>query len=263
MSVAAAPAPVTGGSGIPLSRLVKVELRKLVDTRASFWLSISIAVIAAIIAVVVLIVGSSHPEDVTFDNLFNLMTAPMAFLLPVMAILLVTSEWSQRNALTTFTMEPRRERIVAAKFVAVMLAAVAAVVVALVLGAVANLIGGLIYGDPAGSWEITGVSLFAGILGMLIGVLMGFAFAALFLNTPAAIVVYFIVPTVLQIIGGVIPWFRENLLDWIDVNTAQMPLLEGDWPTGSEWMHIVVACIIWIVLPLAFGVNRIMRSEIK
>ncbi len=256
-------APVFAGDGIPLSRLVKVELRKLVDTRASFWLSLSIAAIAAVIAVIVLIVGSSHPEDVTFDNLFNLMTAPMAFLLPVMAILLVTSEWSQRNALTTFTMEPRRERIVAAKFIAVMIAAVAAVVVALVLGAVANLVGGLMFGDQAGSWDITGISLFAGILGMLIGVLMGFAFAALFLNTPAAIVAYFVVPTVLQIIGGVIPWVRENLLDWIDVNTAQMPLLEGDWPTGSQWAHIVVACVVWIVIPLVFGVNRIMRSEIK
>ena len=37
--------------GIPFSRLVRVELRKLVDTRAGFWLTASIGVIAAIVVI--------------------------------------------------------------------------------------------------------------------------------------------------------------------------------------------------------------------
>ncbi|GEE03791.1 hypothetical protein nbrc107696_42370 [Gordonia spumicola] len=255
--------PTKAAQGIPMSRLVKVELRKLVDTRAGMWLAISIAAISALIAVIVLIVGSSHPDTITFENFFGLMTTPLGFLLPVMAILLVTSEWSQRNALTTFTMEPRRERIIVAKLVTVLLASIAAIVIALVLGALGNLIGGLIYSDPAGSWEITGVSLFASVFSMITGVLMGFAFAALLLNTPAAIVLYFVVPTVIGIVGSIVPWINDHLTDWIDLNASQRPLLEGDWPAGSQWAHIVVAAVIWIVLPLAFGVNRIMRSEIK
>ena len=41
----------------------------------------------------------------------------MGILLPVLGILLVTSEWSQRTAMVTFTLEPSRSRVIAAKFV--------------------------------------------------------------------------------------------------------------------------------------------------
>ncbi len=43
---------VSGTRGIPLSRLIRVELRKLVDTRASRWLLIAIAVVTALIIVI-------------------------------------------------------------------------------------------------------------------------------------------------------------------------------------------------------------------
>lgn len=261
MTATAQPASaVFGGPGIPMSRLVQVEFRKLVDTRASFWLAASIALLSAIIGVVILLIGTGSepgdPGNLTFSNLFNLMTAPMGFLLPVMAILLVTSEWSQRNALTTFTMEPRRERVIIAKLIVTIAASIAAVVIALVLGAICNGIGGLIYAD-AGDWTMTGTGLLAGTLNILVGVVMGFAFAALFLNTPAAIVAYFVVPTVLGILGGVIPWLQDHVLEWV-----QVPLLESD-ATGSDWAHLAVSCVIWIVIPMVFGVNRIMRSEVK
>ncbi|MCF8590120.1 ABC transporter permease [Gordonia sp. HY285] len=249
------------GPGIPLSRLIKVELRKLVDTRASFWLAASIAAISAIIGVVVLIVGpgtsdSSADGNITFANLFDLMTAPMAFLLPVMAILLVTSEWSQRNALTTFTMEPRRERVIVAKLTVSIIASIAAVVIALALGALCNLVGGLIYSD-GGEWSISGSALVSGLLNILVGVLVGFAFAALLLNTPAAIVAYFVIPTVLEIIGAVVPWINDHLIDWI-----RLPMLASS-PSGSDWAHFLSGCVIWFAIPLFFGVNRIMRSEVK
>ncbi|WOC13357.1 ABC transporter permease [Gordonia sp. MP11Mi] len=268
MTATTQPAPaVFTGPGIPLSRLIKVELRKLVDTRASFWLAASIAAISAIIGVVVLIVGpgTSDPGpsgspgtdgNITFANLFDLMTAPMAFLLPVMAILLVTSEWSQRNALTTFTMEPRRERVIIAKLTVSVIASIAAVVIALALGALCNLIGGLIYSN-GGVWSISASALISGLLNILVGVLIGFAFAALLLNTPAAIVAYFVVPTVLEIIGAVVPWINDHLIDWI-----RLPMLESS-PSGSDWAHFLAGCVIWFAVPLFFGVNRIMRSEVK
>ncbi|MCF8571502.1 ABC transporter permease [Gordonia sp. HY002] len=263
MTATAQPVPaVFDGPDIPMSRLIKVELRKLVDTRASFWLAVSIAAISAIIGLVVLIVGPGDPgpsaadANITFQNLFGLMTAPMGFLLPVMAILLVTSEWSQRNALTTFTMEPRRERVIIAKLIVSIIASVVAVVIALALGALCNLIGGLIYTD-AGTWSITGSGLLSGLLNILVGVLVGFAFAALLLNTPAAIVAYFVIPTVLEIVGAVVPWINDHLIEWI-----RIPML-SDSPNGSDWAHFLVGCLIWFAVPMFFGVNRIMRSEVK
>ncbi len=35
----------TNRPGVPMSRLVKVELRKMFDTRSGFWLMMSIAIV--------------------------------------------------------------------------------------------------------------------------------------------------------------------------------------------------------------------------
>jgi len=211
-----------------------------------------------IIGVVTLFVAASSPDATALRNEFEMMTAPMAFLLPVMAILLVTSEWSQRSALATFTMEPRRARVIEAKLIVAIAASIIAVVIAFVLAAVFTGIGGLIYSDPqAGSWSISGGALAAGVLNILLGVLVGFAFAALLLNTPAAIVTYFIIPMALGIVGELVPWTRDHLIDWI-----QAPSLPSD-PVGADWGHLVVSTLIWFAVPMFFGVNRIMRSEIK
>ena len=47
----------------------------------------------------------------------------MNILLPVLGIMSVTSEWSQRTAMVTFTLEPSRSRFLAAKFVGTLIVA--------------------------------------------------------------------------------------------------------------------------------------------
>ena len=41
-------APIRGARPIPTARLVKVELRKMFDTRSGFWMLISIGVLSVI-----------------------------------------------------------------------------------------------------------------------------------------------------------------------------------------------------------------------
>ena len=121
--------------------------------------------------------------------------------MPVLAIISITSEWSQRTGLVTFTLEPRRLRVVWAKFVAVLILAVATLVLAIVLGAIGTLIGAAITGDDP-VWNLDGTCSFDW------SVLQqhrrtsrsAFAFATLvFLNTPAAIAVYYVVSLILPI----------------------------------------------------------------
>ena len=45
-------------------------------------------------------------------------SSPRCNLLPVVGILLVSSEWSQRTAQVSFTLVPRRPRVIAAKMLA-------------------------------------------------------------------------------------------------------------------------------------------------
>ena len=101
---------------IPLTRIVGVELRKMFDTRSGFWLMASL-VITSVLATAAIIVFA--PDDqLTFDNFAAAIGAPMTVILPMIGILAVTSEWSQRSGLTTFTLVPHRGRVLGAKFLA-------------------------------------------------------------------------------------------------------------------------------------------------
>ena len=97
----------------PMSRLVRVELRKMTDTRAGMWLMIAIVAITVVATTIFGFAG--HDEDRTFFNFMQFAGAPQGILLPVLGILLVTQEWSQRTAMVTFTLEPQRISNLAAK----------------------------------------------------------------------------------------------------------------------------------------------------
>jgi hypothetical protein len=62
---------------------------------------------------VVLTVAFAPDEDRTLKQLFRTTMELTSLLATVLAILVVTSEWSQRTALSTFTLVPRRERVIA------------------------------------------------------------------------------------------------------------------------------------------------------
>ncbi|GIK77051.1 MAG: hypothetical protein BroJett022_07410 [Actinomycetes bacterium] len=96
----------------PLLRLGAVEARKMVDTRAAMWLLI----LTALSAVAAVVVGAFVDDgNRDFGELFVDAMLAASVLMPIVPILLVTGEWSQRTALETFTLVPVRERVMAAK----------------------------------------------------------------------------------------------------------------------------------------------------
>lgn len=255
-----APLALDDAAGIGFARLVRVELRKLVDTRAGRWLLIAIGLITA--AIITILFFTGNPEDLTFQN-FTLATAvPQGFLLPVLGILAVTSEWSQRTALVTFTLEPRRARVAAAKLVSAVLMGLLAVVLALAIAALANL-AGMALRDGAGTWEFGG-SVFAGLLlAQTLGLAQGVAFGMLLLNTPAAIVTFFALPTVWSILGGMIESL-EPVAKWLDMARTNEPLFEGVTAlSGQQWAQLGASAGVWVLLPLAVGVWRVVHREVK
>jgi hypothetical protein len=245
---------------VPLLRLVAVETRKMVDTRAGFWLVILIVVANLLATAGMLLFGPD--EALTFESFLGVASAPAGFLLPVLAILLVTSEWSQRSALITFGLEPRRARVVTAKLLTALVATAGTLVVAIAFGAAGTLLADLTH-DLADPWQVTAAGLTHVAIGLLLALLMAFAFGMALMSSPAAIVLYFVLPTVWTIVGSTVPWVRDNLQEWADVNAAQAPLLSGEWATGDEWLRLGVAASIWVLAPLVFGVWRLLRSEVK
>src|SRR3954470_20708567 len=94
---------------IPLGRITDTELRKMFDTRSGFWLLASTGLLA-LLATSMVVLFARH-EELTYSTFTAAIGIPMTIVLPIIAVLSVTSEWSQRSGLTTFALVPHRNRV--------------------------------------------------------------------------------------------------------------------------------------------------------
>ncbi len=264
MSTTAAPVlDLSGLPGIPFGRLFMVELRKSADTRAGRWL-IGITIGAVLVAeTIFLIVASVKNLDSSFGDFVAAAAFTSSFLLPILGIMLVSSEWSQRTAMTTFTLAPQRMRVISAKLLVGVSLTAFLVVFALVIGLVCNLLSAAMQGQSP-VWTFGWLGFAAFLMMQTFAMLGGFALACLFLNTSAAIVVYvvykYVVP-VLFALGSVMAWF-SHLSPWIDFQSAQNEAFNLPM-TSLQWAHLAVSGIIWLAVPLGIGLWRIRRAEVK
>lgn len=242
---------------VPFTRLAAYEWRKQLDTRAVRWLFVTIAVITAGVLAVSALVGEGN---VSFEAFVTNTSTPLAMLLPIVAILATTAEWSQRTGLTTFTLEPRRLRVVWAKLVTAVGSGLAFFLVAVVIAALAHL-AVITFRDADADWGLGAMT--AGMVLMLaIWMVQGVAFGLALQSTPGAIVVYLVVPTILGALTALVQSW-ENVWPWIDLQTSSMPLIMGDPMGGEQWAQLAVTAAIWVGLPLLVGILRVQRGEIK
>jgi ABC-type transport system involved in multi-copper enzyme maturation permease subunit len=232
-----------------LARLTGVELRKMVDTRAGFWLLTSIALLT--IAVVVGLQFTADHDDSLRGNLVDSLQVALA-LLPVVGILLVTSEWTQRTSLITFALVPRRARVVTAKLAAGVALSVVGWVVVLAIAAVGTAFAG-------GDWLLPGWLIGQSTLYLAAAMVMGIAFGAAFLSSAPAIVVYFVVPIAFNLLGA-IPAL-DGLATWLDGTQTLEPLV-NEQMSGADWAHAGTTLAVWVALPLVVGFWRITRSDV-
>jgi hypothetical protein len=248
---------------IPTTRLVKIELRKMFNTRSGFWMLVSIGVLSVIATGAVLIFAPD--SEIAYENFAAAIGFPMSVILPMIAILGVTSEWSQRSGLTTFTLVPSRGRVIGAKAFATFVVGVVSMAVAFAVGAVGNLLGSTIMGVDT-VWDVSLAAAAQILLGNLVGMAIGFTLGVVLRNSAAAIVGYFVVsfvlPGILALLASVRVWFAD-LQPWIDWNYTQVALFENDTDTAREWAMLASTTGIWIVIPLVVGLLFVRRSEVK
>ena len=249
---------------VPFGRLVRVELRKSCDTRAGRWLLITIGLLTLLVEGITLAVTTVQDVAMNFGDFVGAAAFMTSILLPVLGILVVTSEWGQRTAMVTFTLEPRRPLVIAAKLVTGLVLTAATAVFAIGVGLVCILLYAAIQGDGP-VWEFGFNYLVGFLVVQSLAMLGGFALATLFLNTPAAIVVFFVykwvLPGLFELGANLIGWF-EDLRPWIDFQAAQTPVQDLT-VSGSDWGHLLVSGVVWLVLPLAVGLRRVLRAEVK
>jgi ABC-2 type transport system permease protein len=238
-----------------LGRLVALELRKMVDTRSGFWVPVGVALVTLTVAI---IAAANHGgRDGTVAHVFHVATTPAIFLLPVMGILLICGEWSQRTALTTFTLVPSRTRVIVAKLGASVIVSTIALVVTLLFTLVCATVFGHAPGGAGGlSWQV----ILQGWLSLVAGMVMGLAFGAAILVSAPAIVVYLLLPTVWNGVVGSISAL-DGVARWLNSGNTLDPLTQHAL-SGTEWAHALVTVVVWIGIPIAIGWARIGRGDI-
>lgn len=234
------------------SRMIQVELRKMIDTRAG--LAVVLGSIGVVLIATVWMIADGAPAQWGW---FGEASAVAGMLLPVIALMGMTSEWSQRTALTTFTASPRRGRVLASKIVASLLlsaVAFAAMIGILALGVV---VAGMISGDPV-NFDNFGTTLQGYAILTLAQVVMAMGFGALLGHTAFAIVLFFLTPTVVPLVAFQL--FGENA-NWFNVLETY-----GRLSSSEPWSNLgqtIVTLLIWVVLPFTVGIIRSMRREVK
>ena len=253
----AAPIPVntSGVHACPrLSRLVAVELRKMVDTRSGLWLQITMVALAA--AVVIARRDFGEGGDHTFAGVLDVGLQPAAVLLPITGILLVTSEWSQRTGMITFALVPVRSRILVAKLIAGLVLALATLVMA-----VAVVAAGVLVASPgvAGTWSDAAQLIGQSAVFLTTGTVVGVAFGAVVLGSAPAIVALSALPIAWTALAS-LPLFADAAA-WLDTRLALGPL-HDEVLSATQWAQAGTSLALWTLPPLLIGIWRITRRDI-
>jgi ABC-type transport system involved in multi-copper enzyme maturation permease subunit len=240
-----------------LTRLTEVELRKMTDTRAGRWLLAVVALVA--VALVVVTLTAAPREERRWGDFFASSQAGVSVIFPVLGILAVTGEWSQRTALTTFALVPHRHRVLSSKLAAGAVLAALGTVVGLLFATVGRAVAGAIH-RAEGGWSIPLPLLGSMFLAAVLGVTLGVAFGLALMNAPLAIVAYFLVPSVWGILADTVKSVRPAA-GWLDPGQAMDPLYATGITVG-EWARLATAIGVWLVLPLLAGALRLARTEV-
>jgi ABC-2 type transport system permease protein len=247
---------------IPLRRITTTETRKMLDTRSGLWLMASIGLLALLTTSAVILWAAR--DELTYSTFVSAISIPMTLVIPMVAILSVTGEWSQRSGLTTFTLVPHRSRVITAKALACLSVAGGTIPFAFAVGALGNIVGTAIAGvDPV--WDLTVTNLLTIMLANVLAMMVGFMLGVVIRSSAAALAAYFVyqflLPTLALLLASAQQWFRD-LQPWVDFDYAQSPLLKGAL-TSQQWVQLLTTGAIWLVLPMAVGLVFMVRAEVK
>jgi ABC-2 type transport system permease protein len=248
-------APSAGRDRRPgLARLTKVELRKMVDTRSGFWLLLAVGALTLIAAFITALFG--HDDDRTLHRILSNGLQPAGILLPVVGILLVSSEWSQRTALVSFALVPERPRLLIAKLLGGVVLALAATAVAIVFSLLATAIASTSSPDH---WSLPLGLFLQDLVYVVTAMIIGIGFGAALQSSAPAIVLYFALPIAFAALGSI--HAIKGVIDWINTGETLEPLTT-EVMSGHQWAQALVALALWMGLPLAIGLWRLTKRDV-
>ena len=107
---------------------------------------------------------------------------------------------------------------------------------------------------PGRDWpQVAGFAAFVLLTGAI-----GIAFGALLHNTAVAVVTYFALGSALNLL--MIPAL-QGAGNWINTGQTYGWMLYGQW--AGHGPQIVVSTLLWVAMPLALGLIRTLRREVR
>lgn len=259
--LAAAPA----ADRVSFGRLLAYLARPLINSRGMrfMWAFIGLFTLGAC-ALAFPIVNFAHKElgaDFTFGWLQNqdFAAGPMMVLVPIALIMFLTGDWVARSVGSTFLVEPRRGRVVAAQ--ALIVLAVTLVAAALGFGLTAALSSalGAAEGLPV-VWTTTASDILWPVADWLLTCAFAFGLALFTRSTAFAMAGYLSIPILLQsasIMGELVTRYTS----WLDIWSSEIALASGEG-TSLIWAKLAVGVVVMIVIPTVVGVWRIRRATV-
>src|SRR3954465_3847029 len=240
--------PTARRPGPPLPRAVGLEVRKSLSTRSG----LAVAVAAALLAPAAVAIAAGAARE-PLDNVLGPLVVTgllSALVLLSLGVLSTAGEWSHGSVQTTFLLEPRRGRVMAAKAGAVALMGV--VIASVATGLSALLLLGL---EPDASWD-------GGVRAMVMVAVAGGTFALIGAGTGAAVGntagaltgIYLLELGVLPVLQTVKP----ALADKIDPGNAILELAQGDHQALS-----ITILAVWVGVSLVAGTVMTHRRSVQ
>ena len=233
--------------------LVSVELRKMVNTRAGFWLQVAIVALTVLVVIVRVVTGDA--ADHTFAALLDVAIRPAAILLPIAGVLLITSEWSQRTGMITFALVPVRSRVVGAKLIAGLILALGMLATSVAVAAAGVLVASA---GVEGTWADAAPLIGQSAVYLTTGMIVGVAFGMVVLASTPAITALFALPIAWTVVASLS--FFADVAPWLDTRLA-LDRLPAEVLNGTQWAHAGTALALWMLLPLLLGIARITKRE--
>jgi ABC-2 type transport system permease protein len=230
--------PAVRRTGPSLAGAVGLEVRKSLSTRSG----LSVAVAATLLAPAAIAIGAGTASEHLDNVLGPLVVTGMlsALVLVSLGVLSTAGEWSHGSIQTTFLLEPRRGRVMAAKSAAV---ALMGAVIAVVAAGISALL--LAVMEPSASWDGGGRAILMVAVAGAVFALIGAGVGAAVGNTPGALTGIYLLDLgllpVLQIV-------KPEIADKIDPGNAILELAQGNHQALS-----VTILAAWVGVALVAG----------
>lgn len=256
-AVATTPAPDSVPPITPLrfTALVRVETRKILDIPSGRGVLVCVAALAVVVSIWQLF--TSDQEQLSVPVYLMGPVQMVCMITPLIGLITMTSEFTQRTALSTFTLAPWRLRVLWAKAIAATAVTIATTIVAIAIAMVGAWTTSAITDTPA-MYNGVGDTIRGLLLTSILTSILALAIGALVAQTAIAASVYFIAPVAFSVLATAV---LKDAAPWFDIFAAFDRLGSND--PFVELGQTGTSLMLWVVIPAVLGAASAVRREIK